>query len=186
MKLKNIASIQSGLYQKPDPLGVVLYLQARHFDELGEFDQLAQPECVSGSSIEKHILKNNDILFAAKGAKNFAAVYRQEAGEAVASSSLFVIRIHKTMLSVVLPEFLQWYLNSIDGQNFIKFHVKGTAIQSIPISVLGDMEFTIPRIEQQEKIIKVQALRLREKYLLTEIERLKDQFIQRQLLSFTK
>jgi restriction endonuclease S subunit len=185
-KLSKIATIQSGLYQKPEPLGEVLYLQTRHFNEVGEFDQLSQPERISDLQIDKHILKQDDILFAAKGTKNFAALYRSSIGKAVASSSLYVIRVNSLNRNTIHPEFLCWYINSIEGQLFLKLHAKGTALPSIPISVLQEMEISIPNLQIQQQIIDIQSLRTREHLLLSEIDHLKGQLLQRQLLSITK
>ena len=42
-----------------------------------------------------HILRQGDVLFAAKGTKNFAALYESKYHTAVASTSFFVIRVHK-------------------------------------------------------------------------------------------
>ena len=183
-KIKNLATIQSGLYQKPEPLGEVLYLQTRHFNEAGEYIQVSQPERIADIQIEKHILREGDILFAAKGTKNFAALYNAGIGKAVASSSLYVIRVDSR--TRVLPEFICWYINSIDGQMFLKLHAKGTALPSIPISVLQELEMFMPSLQIQKHIIEIQSLRTREHFLLTEIDRLKGQLLQRQLLSFTK
>ena len=185
-KITDIATIQSGLYQKPEPMGEVLYLQTRHFNEAGEYDPFSQPERIANIQIDKHILKQDDILFAAKGTKNFAALYRSKIGKAVASSSLYVIRVGSNNRTTILPEFLCWYINSLDGQMFLKSHAKGTALPSIPISVLQEMEISIPNLQIQKQIIEIQSLRTREHFLLSEIDHLKGQLLQRQLLSFTK
>jgi restriction endonuclease S subunit len=186
MNIANIAAVQTGVYQTPKPSGDILYLQTRHFNAVGEYDPTSQPERINNIHLHNHILNDGDILFAAKGTKNFAALYRSEMGKAVASSSLFVIRIRENIRAKALPEFLCWYINSIDGQAFLKSHAKGTALPSIPLSVIQEMELSLPTIQSQRQIVAIHALRLREKELHSKIERLKDQVIQRQLLSFTK
>jgi len=77
MKLKDIAKIQTGVYKKPDFDGDIIYLQAKHFCETGflkSVDELTM-DLKQTDKLEKHILKNKDILFAAKGDKNFAFIY---------------------------------------------------------------------------------------------------------------
>jgi len=70
-KLQNICSIQSGIYVKPDFSGEVVYLQANHFDENGNLSSALIPNLFLTNQTKHHLLQPGDILFAAKGNKNF-------------------------------------------------------------------------------------------------------------------
>ena len=76
--LEHIASIQTGVFAKPAAKGEIVYLQARYFDESGQLIRLLHPDLKTDDVNAKHILKPGDVLFAAKGTKNFAAVIEDD------------------------------------------------------------------------------------------------------------
>lgn len=184
-QLSDIAKLQSGLFAQPDIQADTLYLQGVHFDEFGHFDTDVKPQLKSDSKIERHLLQENDILFAAKGLNNFAVVYKRSTGQAVASSSFIIVRLPDDEHPEVVPEYLAWYLSHHPEVKL--FHKQlGTTIPSISISKLGTLEVDIPTIEQQNRIVAIQQLRNQEKQLVRELEQKKDNFIKHQLLTATK
>lgn len=178
--LKNIASIQTGVFAKPVQGGVVVYLQARHFDENGELVETLYPDLDASARVEKHLLQRGDVLFAAKGNKNFAVWYENEDMPAVASTSFFVIRLNDRS---VLPGYLSWFLNHSDTQAILKGQAKGSAIASISKAVLAELKIPVPTIQKQELILKIYKLRNREKNLKQLIEDLREKEIQHLLIS---
>src|SRR5690606_17499945 len=130
----------------PSGVGELVYLQAKHFDENGQVYSTLHPDLMAKDISEKHLLKGGDVLFAAKGTKNFAAVYENHNAPAVASTSFFVLRLTEKK---ILPEYLAWFLNSHFTQTLLKAQAIGTSIPSISKQVLGDMEIAVPRIETQ-------------------------------------
>ena len=71
-ELKHIAKIQTGVFAKTVAKGDIAYLQPKYFDEQGKLTVNLEPDLNSVGVSEKHILKQGDIIFAAKGSKNFA------------------------------------------------------------------------------------------------------------------
>lgn len=175
---KNITTIQTGVFAKPIPKGEIVYLQAKHFDENGELSNTLYPDLKADGKIEKHLLKTGDVLFAAKGSKNFAACYETENIPAVASTSFFVIRLQTDEL---LPGYLTWFLNHSNTQNLLKAKAIGTSIVSISKAVLQELEITIPSIRKQELVLKLHSLRNSEKKLKQQIEILREKKIQYQI-----
>lgn len=157
-----------------------MYLQAKHFDEFGQLLSALYPDLMAEGISEKHLLKHGDILFAAKGTKNFAAVYENYNQEAVASTSFFVIRLTDKK---VLPEYLAWFLNSFPTQTLLKGQAIGTSIASISKVVLEELEISIPNIETQKTVLQITKLRNREKALKQEIETLREKQIQQQIIN---
>jgi hypothetical protein len=174
-RVKHISSIQTGLFAKPSGAGDVVYLQARHFDEQGQLLATLHPDLMAQDVSEKHLLKPGDVLFAAKGAKNFAAVYTALHKPAVASTSFFVIRISSRQ---ILPEYLAWFLNSPATQTLLKAQAKGTSIPSISKQVLESLELSAPSLEKQEAIVQITRLRNQEKALKQQMESLRDKQMQ--------
>lgn len=183
MKLGNITNIQTGLYAKPLGEGDIIYLQVKHFDETGRLQSALHGDLLSDYVSEKHILKDGDILFAAKGSKNFAAVYEKHNEPAVASTSFFVLRISENSL---LSNYLAWYLNSESVQSILKNNATGTAIPSISKQVLENLEISIPSIEIQKVILQITKLRNKEKTLKQKIDSLSEKKIQQQIFKAIK
>jgi hypothetical protein len=136
--LKHITNIQTGVFAKPINEGEIVYLQAKHFDETGQLISFLHPDLLAENISGKHLLQQGDVLFAAKGTKNFAVWYESlPAGHtgknlpAVASTSFFVIRLKENTIDKVLPEYLAWYINQPVSQKFLKGNAMGTFIVSI-------------------------------------------------------
>jgi len=181
--LKNITSIQTGVFAKPIQKGEIVYLQARYFDENGELAETLYPDLNTNSKIDKHLLKKGDVLFAAKGTKNFAAWYENDNIPAVASTSFFVIRLQDKN---VLPGYLSWFLNHPETQLFLKAFARGTSIASISKAVLSELKIPVPTIQKQELILQLFKLRNKEKNLKQQIEILREKEIQQLLINAIK
>ena len=178
--LKNISSIQTGLFTKTGEAGEIVYLQAKHFDEDGYLKYTLNPDLKATPSNEKHLLQTGDILFAAKGNKNFAALYDNPNRPCIASTSFFVIRLAN---STILPEYLVWFLNHPETQKILKSQAIGTSMASISKSVLESLEISIPDLKIQQTILQIAYLLRREKELKHQMESLREQLIQQLLLN---
>lgn len=182
--LHDITTIQSGIYVTTEFSGEVVYLQANHFNEEGQLSTVLNPNLFLTNQTERHLLKHGDVLFAAKGTKNFAAVYEAHNGLCVASSTFLVVRITEDASKTILPEFLAWYINNPTTQKWLKGKAIGSALPSISKSALLEMEVSIPSIEKQQAILKINSLRNQERTIQNQLIRLREQYIQ-QLLQNT-
>lgn len=181
--IKDITKIQTGLFAKPSGTGEVVYLQSKHFDEFGQLRSMLHPDLMAEEISEKHLLKNGDVLFAAKGTKNFAAVFEDHNEPAVASTSFFILRLTGNK---VLSEYLAWFLNSHTAQAILKGQAIGTSIPSISKQVLENLEIAVPGIETQKAILQINNLRNKEKVLRQEIEILREKQIQQHIINAIK
>ena len=181
--IKSITSIQTGLFAKPLGEGDVIYLQVKHFDEMGQLQSALHGDLLSAYISQKHLLKNGDVLFAAKGTKNFAAVFENHNEPSVASTSFFVIRPTNNK---VLPQFLAWFLNNHTTQTLLKGQAIGTSIPSISKQVLENLEIPVPPIKTQKAIVEISKLRNKEKSLKQKIEALREKQIQQQIINAIK
>ena len=89
VKLKEIANIQFGHYEQPSKDGSIPYLQAKHFNEFGQYIGENDTFLEEDSKITANLLQDEDILFVAKGFRFFATLYKEEFGNAIASSIFF-------------------------------------------------------------------------------------------------
>jgi len=181
--IKDITNIQTGLFAKPAGFGDLVYLQSKHFDEYGQLHAVLHPDLVAEGISEKHLLKEGDVLFAAKGTKNFATVFENHNEPAVASTSFFVIR---STNNKVLPQYLAWFLNNHTTQTLLKGQAIGTSIPSISKQVLENLEIPVPEIKTQKEIVEISKLRNKEKSLKQKIEALREKQIQQKIINAIK
>jgi restriction endonuclease S subunit len=184
--LKHIASIQTGVFARPVKEGQIVYLQSKHFTENGILKSTLYPDLKTENISEKHLLQNGDIIFAAKGTKNFAALYESKNQPAVASTSFFVIRLNEEFHDKILPEYLTWYLNLESSQHFLKSQAVGSSIVSISKSVIDELELSIPDLNTQKAIMTISQLRNSERKIQMQIDLLREKQIQQQILNALK
>lgn len=158
----------------------MVYLQSKHFDEYGQLQAVLYPDLPATAVSDKHLLKEGDVLFAAKGTKNFAAVFENHHEPSVASTSFFVLRLTNKM---VLPAYLAWFLNNHATQSILKGQALGSSIPSISKQVLENLEIPAPSVETQKAILHIAHLRNREKALKRQIESLRDKQIQQRIIN---
>ncbi|WP_455586941.1 restriction endonuclease subunit S [Bacteroides sp.] len=181
-RISDIAHIQSGIYCKPVPKGDVYYLQVKDFNANGEMANNLVPTVKNDRNLHKHFLQKGDLLFAAKGTSNFCVIYNGDFEYAIASSSLFAIKLTTDLVD---PEFLCWYLNSSDVLERLKASAVGTSTPSITKSVIAAVELKIPPLEKQKLIISISNLQKKEKELYLSIIEKKRRLIEQQLINET-
>jgi hypothetical protein len=108
VKLKDIATIQFGYYGQTSKNGTIPYLQAKHFNEFGQYINEDDYFLEENTKVTANLLQDDDILFVAKGFRFFATLYKQEFGNAVASSIFFILRVNK---SKIIPAYLVSVMN---------------------------------------------------------------------------
>lgn len=150
---------------------------------MGQLQSALHGDLLSAYISQKHLLKNGDVLFAAKGTKNFATVFENFNEPSVASTSFFVLRPTDKK---VLPDYLAWVLNSHTTQTLLKSQAIGTSIPSISKQVLENLEIAVPSIEMQNAILQITKLRNKEKSLRQKIETLREKQIQQQIINAIK
>lgn len=180
--LSELANVRSGIFAKPESTGDAVYLQAKHFDEHGEMASEPPADLKIAGPVRKHLLLAGDILFAAKGSKNFAAVYHGYF-PAVASTTFFVLRLKDES---VLSEYVSWLLNSAATQAVLKRQAIGSAMVSISKAVLENLELAVPSIEKQEQILAIAHLSKTEHELRLKIADLRQNQIQHQIRNAIK
>lgn len=111
-------------------------------------------------------LKEGDVLFAARGSRNYAAIVDQLKGKVVSAPHFYIIRMKEQSL---LPEFLVWQLNQKPMQNYFDRAAEGSCTKSVRRSILEKALITVPPIEKQKQILKLHKTLLQEKRLYAEL-----------------
>jgi hypothetical protein len=183
MKLKKIAKIQSGYINrgKIDPRddGTCLLLQAKDVDAdrlSYRADALVRfTPRLSGKDL---FIKHGDILFMARGARNFSVMVDILPEGVLAAACFFVIRISN---SEILPEYLWWYLNQSPVEEYLRrFSGRGVHMPVVRRALLESIDIPLPPVKTQKQVSEMILLLQREqdlykklaekrKYLMTEI-----------------
>lgn len=173
IKLRDIATIQTGVFAKTAPNPNVLYLQQGDFDSNGVLCDTAHPTIVIDSA--KHLLFAGDLLLASKGNNNICVVVPKLEQQSVASPSFLVIRLSDK--TSVLPEYVAWYINLPATQKVLAAQARGTSIMSISKATLGELEIPIPPLEKQQKYIELSKMQKREHQLYVAIAERRKQLL---------
>ena len=163
VKLKDIATIQTGVYLKSTPSPDTCYLQVNDFDEEGNIRPTVRPTTTVSSKAARHLLTESDLLLAAKGGKNFCAIAPTQLGPCVASPSFLIIRIDDP--TRILSEYLCGFLNLPSTRQLLTAQAQGSAITSLRKADLEEFEIPLPPLERQRSCIALTRLHRREQAL---------------------
>ena len=181
-KLEDLATISTGVHARPSDSGDLryCYIQARNFDKFRQLNlEGLEPWLGKSTSLQRHILKPNEVVVAAKGNDYFGAMPARD-GIAVIPSTVFLVL--RQINEQVLPEYLIWWLNHPKNQRYLHHLAKGTSLPAINKQTLGGLEIPVPPLEKQQLIVKIAALQTREKQLLERLTYLRETMLHRQLL----
>ena len=180
MKLSKIAMVESGYHSRrrvePREDGTYFLLQARDVD--GEklayqTDTLIRfnPEL----SRTDGTLKKNDILFMSRGTRNYSLLLGEIPDSTLAAAYFFIVRVSGKKLS---PAYLCWYLNQLPVECYLVRHSgRGVHMPVVRRSVLEKLDIPLPKLEIQNKIVELEALRREEEELINRLVEKRKQLI---------
>lgn len=184
VRIKEIAIIQSGIYQKEFPDGEVIYLQVNDYDDTTLKENQLNPSILFTENLNGHLLEEGDLIFASKGTSNFCAFYHAVTGRAVASSAFLVIKIKDKDL--LQPHYLYWYLNHPPILALLKSQAVGSTIPSITKRMLEELVIKLPDRGTQQKIIEIGRLQQQENRLRKSIAEKRDLLLHAALYKIIK
>lgn len=113
-------------------------------------------------------LRSGDILFVARGNRNYAVQIGEipDGLQAVASPHFFVIRLQDASLT---PEFLTWFLNQTPCQQYFEQNAEGTMAKSIRRSVLEQTPIAIPSLQKQAAIVKLHKSHIQQQHVIQQL-----------------
>jgi restriction endonuclease S subunit len=180
--LKKVADIRSGFLPRSNMDGTkqIYLIQLKDMDDNGclDYDNLKSVSIDEGIAVP--YLKEGDVVFKAKSHKRFASCIKNNHPKNITATSHFLI-VQK-ISDAVLPEFVAWYLNQKNAQDFLAMHANGTAIPIITVKALGNLPITIPALQKQKEIVEIYKLFNREKELMMQLVNKKEKLLQKVLL----
>lgn len=125
-------------------------------------------------SSDEHLLQKGDVLFMARGAKNYAVVIDEDLPQpSMAVASFHVLRPNRAR---VVPVFLAWLLNQDSSQTYFRANNTGTTIPMVNLDMLKAMPLRLPPLPKQLQIAALIRFTHHERILMEDLAK------QRQLL----
>lgn len=178
-KIKDIAEIQIG-YQfrgkiEADPKGTYRVIQIRDFDE---FQNLVATDLYKVNlkyDAERYLVNKGDILFLARGHRNYAIPIKDSLEDTIAASYFFILRLKNEN---ILSEYLAWFIRQAPAQAYMhNIARRGSHMPMVPKSAFENMPIDIPDIETQKTIIELDSLLEKERSLLNQLQEKRTQLI---------
>ena len=178
-KIRDLAQIRAG-YQtrkgvKTTPTGSHVLLQIRDFnEERTEIDMSDLARVVPGAINEEQILRDGDVIFLAKGAKNFSFVPVGLPEPALVASYFFILRPGRK----VSPDFLAWFLNLESTKRLLsRLAGKGAHMPVVRRDILESLELPLPPLDTQQKVVELDRLMREQQALFTDLAEKQQTFI---------
>lgn len=100
------------------------------------------------------LLRPRDVLVAARGSRNTAAVYELDLPNPIAGSQFFILR----PASAVDARYLAWFLRSNAVRRHFDTRRKGSYVQLIQVADLAEIEVPLPPLVQQRQFVELAEL----------------------------
>lgn len=178
--LKDIVDIHIG-HQSRDRIEPHPHPDARllQIKDVGEDRTIAPDDLIgilSGKAGTPAMLRQDDVLFLARGHRNFAFTPVVEREDILPAYYFFILRIRRPGL---LPAYLAWYLNQAPAQQFLHSQAKrGSHMPIVPKSALEEMPVEIPPVGVQEIVVELERLNKQEQAIMRRIMEMRDRLIQ--------
>jgi hypothetical protein len=175
VQLCQIARIQQGLQfrggVKASPSGRFRVIQIRDFDANDQLVANWQESLVrieEAASTARYAVRQGDVLFLARGPRNFAWAVPELMQDVVAVGYFFILQPDP---SRILPGYLAWYLNEEPARSYIReFASQGTHMPIVNRSQFEQLEIPLPPLKVQGAIAELESLRRREARLMRRLE----------------
>jgi len=116
------------------------------------------------SSRTQKLLNNGDVLFSARGGKNYGYLVSNPPEKSVCAPHFFVLSIKDK--EILDPAFLVWQLNQKPAQDYFERTATGSNITNIRRLAIEKLSVAIPPIETQRSITAFAKTAMRERLVL--------------------
>jgi Type I restriction modification DNA specificity domain len=188
MKLRELAEIRMGYTfrssLKECTQGNTAVLQMRDASEEG----VAQPTQFARVDIADlpahYLLVPGDLIFRSRGLVNTTALITQPWEPTICIAPLMFIRI--TRADLVLPAYMQWFINLASTQKQIDTYARGSTVRMIPAESMKGLEIVLPGLEVQQKIVDTVVLNQEIQAVSSELASKTKQHLEHTLLQYAK
>ena len=170
MKLRDIAKTYMGYTfkgsLKDSTQGNTAIIQMRDASQEG----VAQPAQFARTELKQfpahYLLGPGDLIFRSRGLVNTCALITQPLARTICIAPLMFIRI--TRPDLILPAYLQWFINLPDTQQQISTYARGSVVRMIAAQSMQGLDVVLPTLQSQQQILA--TLELNQKIMAVEAE----------------
>ena len=188
MKLRNIAEIHMGYTfrgsLKESTEGNTAIIQMRDASQ----EALAHPEQFARTELEQfpahYLLGPGDLIFRARGLINTAALITTPLVRTICISPMMFIRV--TQPDLILPAYLQWFINTTTTQAQINTYARGATVRMVSAEAMQGLYIVLPTLAVQQKIIDATVLDQKMGCIETELAKNRRQYTEQALLQYAK
>lgn len=182
-RLEEIAAVRMGFpfrtKLEADFAGEIAVIQMKDIDDTNllhpeNFIRVRMPDYK-----ESHFVQKGDLLFRSRGLTNTTSLIATDLQRTVLAAPMMLIRV-KT--SIVLPAYLQWFLNLLTTQAILTKQSEGTSVRMISKATLEVLEVPVPPLACQKEIVELANLAAEEERLTQELLKQRQRFIEGFLL----
>lgn len=171
-KIMDLADIRPGYLTraavKQNPEGSHALLQIRDFTPdrtAADFASLTRITPEPRTTV--HPLQVGDVLFLAKGARNFAFAVSSLSAPTLAASSFFILRPRPAS---IVPAYLAWFLNhDVTRAVLTRLSTKGAHMPIIRREIIEMLDIPLPPVTIQKTIVALDTARQQEESLLADL-----------------
>lgn len=98
-------------------------------------------------------LHGGDLLFAARGVRNYALCLADVPEQTVCAQYYFVIRCRPG--AGLTPDYLAWHINRAPSQRYLTSNAEGSDQLSIRRAVLEDLPVAVPELARQRLLVEM-------------------------------
>jgi len=182
--LQDLAELRTGYpfreRLEADPGGNVRVIQLKDLSERNIVDFSGAVRIYMPEYSKTHSLHKGDLVFRSRGYITTAALMTEDADDVILAAPFFRIRIHNP--SVVLPEYLNWYISSRPAQRYFTARQTGTSVNMVAAPELAALPVPVPPAAVQQRIADIAALAEKQNLLETELMQKQKTYIEELLL----
>ena len=134
-------------------------------DNIVNFDDLIKIN--QDNPKEQYLAKKDNLIVRSRGLNNKVSLIDQDFDNIIVSAPLFILRIIST---VILPEYLFFYLNQKSSQDYLAKCAKGSVVKMIGREDIENLLIKIPSLDQQNSIGRMANMINQEKEILEKIK----------------
>jgi restriction endonuclease S subunit len=129
---------------------------------------------------ESYFLHKGDLVFRSRGYITTAALMTEDEGDVILAAPFLRIRIYDRTL--VMPDYLNWYISSKPAQRYFTARQTGTSVNMVTAGELAALPVPVPPLSVQQQIADIAELAEKEFRLETELMQKRKQYTEALLL----
>lgn len=185
--LKHIAELQMGypfrsrLIHSTD--GSVSVIQMKDLTDSNEVDCTELVRVDLDQIKSYHFIKAGELIFRSRSQNTTAALFKENQKNTVVAAPLIRIQLKTDQ---VLPEYLRWFFEQTQIQSWFASHREGTYGGMVNMTTLGNLEVSIPSLEDQNKILTLNDLLQKENEIVNKLTAKRNQYFSEVLIKVAK